>query len=82
MKAKHIEFEKLFNNDDLKKTDFTNYSKILYFTTARLMKINNVPSCVIVILKNMIYKKELMNSFYKFKIFYLAGLTTLPRINV
>ena len=59
MEVKHIVFEKLLSNNNLKKTDFANYSKIPYFTVAGWKKRDSVPPYAMVILKDMIYRKKL-----------------------
>lgn len=52
-------FEKLLTNNDLKKRDFANYSKIPYSTVTGWKKKNHVPAYVMVILKDMIYRKKI-----------------------
>jgi hypothetical protein len=59
MEVKHIVFEKLLENNNLKKTDFAKYSKIPYFTVAGWKKRDSVPPYAMVILKDMIYRKKL-----------------------
>lgn len=59
MEVKHIVFENLLNDNNLKKTDFANYSKIPYFTVAGWKKRDSVPPYAMVILKDMIYRKKL-----------------------
>jgi len=59
MEVKHIVFEKLLSNNNIKKTDFANYSKIPYFTVAGWKKRDSVPPYAMVILKDMIYRNKL-----------------------
>lgn len=52
-------FEKLLTNNDLKKRDFANYSKIPYSTVTGWKKKKHVPAYAMVILKDMIYRKKI-----------------------
>lgn len=59
MEVKHLVFEKLLIDNGIKKTDFSKYSKISYFTVTGWKKRDIVPAYAIVILKDMIYRKKL-----------------------
>lgn len=59
MEFKHVIFEKLLSDNNLKKTDFANYSKIPYNTVAGWKKRDSVPPYAMVILKDIIYRKKL-----------------------
>jgi len=59
MEISNIIFEKLLANNNLKKSDFAQYSKIPYNTVAGWKKKNQVPPYAMVILKDMIYRNKL-----------------------
>lgn len=59
MEISNALFEKLLANNNLKKNDFAEYSKIPYDTVAGWKKRNVVPSYAMVILKDMIYRQKL-----------------------
>lgn len=59
MEVSNTVFEKLLANNNLKKSDFAEYSKIPYNTVAGWKKKNQVPSYAMVILKDMIYRAKL-----------------------
>lgn len=59
MEVKNVVFEKLLDNNNFKKIDFANYSKIPYNTVAGWRKRKKVPEYAMVILKDMIYRKKL-----------------------
>ena len=59
MEIKNAVFEKLLTNNNLKKTDFAQYSKIPYNTVVGWKKKEYVPAYAMVILKDMIYRKKL-----------------------
>lgn len=59
MEVSNTIFEKLLANNNLKKSDFAEYSKIPYNTVAGWKKTNKVPPYAMVILKDMIYRKKL-----------------------
>lgn len=59
MEVSNTIFEKLLSNNNFKKSDFAEYSKIPYNTVAGWKKKNQVPSYAMVILKDMIYRVKL-----------------------
>jgi hypothetical protein len=56
-------FETLLVKNDFKKKDFAEYSKIPYDTVMCWKKKDKVPAYAMVILKDMIYRKNLDNEF-------------------
>jgi len=59
MKIAHTLFEKVLANNKITKKEFAQYAKIPYNTVAGWKKAKSVPAYAMVILKDMIYRKNL-----------------------
>lgn len=70
MEVANTIFEILLSKNDFKKKDFATYSKIPYDTVIGWRKKDKVPEYAMVILKDMIYRKnlddELLQNFNKY----------------